>query len=43
MKNVSILKIKELLGHIKYDTTNRYSHLSTSSLQDTVDQLDDFE
>ena len=42
MADESPFKLKELLGHKKIETTNRYSHLSTSSLKPSVDKLPDF-
>jgi len=40
MRGVSLLAVKELLGHESIEMMLRYSHLSPATRQDAVKQLD---
>ena len=43
MAGVSLLKIKELAGHVKYDTTLRYAHLCPSDMHEDIQCLSQFD
>ncbi len=40
MRGVHLKVIKDLLGHVKFETMLRYAHLSPSTMRDAVDLLE---